>query len=97
MTPPHVICCNDALYMYYRADDEILTVNNVSLGNVTHVQAVQALKDAGQHVTLVCVGVCVCVCVCVCACVRTRVCVRVCACVCVCVCVCVHVCVRVCV
>ena len=35
-------------------DDEILTVNNVSLGNVTHLQAVQALKDAGQHVTLVC-------------------------------------------
>ena len=31
-------------------------MNNVSLGNVTHVQAVQALKDAGQHVTLVCVG-----------------------------------------
>ncbi|XP_065889304.1 disks large homolog 1-like isoform X2 [Dysidea avara] len=33
-------------------DDEILTVNNVSLGLVTHMQAVQALKDAGQHVTL---------------------------------------------
>ena len=38
-------------------------MNNVSLGNVMHVQAVQALKDAGQHVTLVSVCVCVCVCV----------------------------------
>jgi len=36
-----------------RLDDEIMTVNNVSLGGVTHMQAVQALKDAGQHVTLV--------------------------------------------
>jgi len=50
-------------------DDEILTVNNVSLGNVTHIQAVQALKDAGQHVTLVCVCLCVCLCACVCDCV----------------------------
>lgn len=43
-------------------DDEILTVNNVSLGNVMHLQAVQALKDAGQHVTLVCLSVCLFVC-----------------------------------
>ena len=43
--------CDGSLYC--RMDDEILTVNNVSLGNVTHLQAVQALKDAGQHVTLV--------------------------------------------
>ena len=40
-------------FEWHRLDDEILTVNNVSLGGVTHMQAVQALKDAGQHVILV--------------------------------------------
>ena len=49
-------------------DDEILTVNNVSLGNVTHLQAVQALKDAGQHVTLVCMSIYLSVCLSVCIC-----------------------------
>jgi len=41
-----------------------MTVNNVSLGGVTHMQAVQALKDAGQHVTLVgvyIVRLCICI------------------------------------
>ena len=36
-----------------RMDDQILSVNGRAMENVTHGQAVQALKDAGSTVVLV--------------------------------------------
>ena len=42
------------VYIYVcRMDDQILSVNGNSMENVSHAQAVQALKDAGSTVVLI--------------------------------------------
>ena len=48
--------CN-IVSLVYRLNDVIVSVNGVSTENVTHAQAVDALKRAGRNVLLVSLGI----------------------------------------
>ena len=42
----------------FRLGDQIISVNGITLMTVQHADAVQALKDSGKNVILVCWSVC---------------------------------------
>ena len=46
----------------FRLGDQIISVNGITLMTVQHADAVQALKDSGKNVILVCyVHMCTCI------------------------------------
>ena len=48
---------HNTLFLSYRINDRVLSVNGISLENVDHATAISVLKDSGKSVNLVSVFV----------------------------------------